>query len=106
MPLHYLAVSRLNAKLFFLFHNFRIVNDEIIFVRSKVAKAEHTKRYVSISISEDSCKKNSSERVYLILRNGNFNTPKNASPKIPLDIFEVPSSRSVKTIDSSRKRKP
>jgi len=29
----------------------KIVNYEIIFVRSKVAKAEHTKRYVSISIS-------------------------------------------------------
>ena len=68
---------------------FKIGGDEIIFVRSKiaikpkakfvnilcrgvaiksphrgikVAKAEHTWAYVSISISEDSCKKNSSER--------------------------------------------
>ncbi len=41
---------------------FKIGGDEIIFVRSEVAKAEHTWAYVSISISEDSCKKNSSER--------------------------------------------
>ena len=44
--------------------NQKIVNDEIIFVLSKVAKAEHTKRYVSISISEEWCKKNSSERFF------------------------------------------
>ena len=41
---------------------FKIGGDEIIFVRSEVAKAEHTWAYVSISISEDSRKKNSSER--------------------------------------------
>ena len=34
-------------------HNPKIVNDEIIFVPSKAMKAEHTKRYVSISASED-----------------------------------------------------
>ena len=47
-------------------HNSKIVNDEIIFVPSKAMKAEHTKRYVSISASEDWCKKNSSERFYRI----------------------------------------
>ena len=34
---------------------------EIIFVRGQGAKAEHTLAYVSISLSADSCKKNSSE---------------------------------------------
>ncbi len=53
-----------NAKLFFFIHNLKIGGDEIIFVRSKVAKAEHTLAYVSISLSADSCKKNSSERFY------------------------------------------
>ena len=47
-------------------HNSKIVNDEIIFVPSKAMKAEHTKRYVSISASEDWCKKNLSERFYRI----------------------------------------
>ena len=36
----------------------------LFFVRSEVAKAEHTKRYVSISISADLCKKNSLERFF------------------------------------------
>ena len=39
---------------------------ELFFVRSEVAKAEHTWWYVSISISEDSCKKNSSERFLFV----------------------------------------
>ena len=47
-------------------HNPKIVNDEIIFVPSKAMKEEHTKRYVSISASEDWCKKNSSKRFYRI----------------------------------------
>ena len=42
--------------------NLKIVNDETIFVRSKGAEAEHTQGYVSIPLSADSCKKNSSER--------------------------------------------
>ena len=37
----------------------------------------------------------------LILRRGSLSTPKNASPKIPLDILDVPASRSTKIIDSS-----
>lgn len=41
-----------------------------------------------------------------ILLNGSFSTPKNASPNIPLDIFDVPASRSTKIIDSSPMRKP
>ena len=45
--------------------NPKIVNDEIIFVPSKATKAQHTKRYVSISATADWCKKNSSERFYL-----------------------------------------
>ena len=45
----------------------KIVNDEIIFVRGKGAKAEHTLRYVSISLSAGSCKKNSSERFLIVL---------------------------------------
>ena len=72
--------------------NPKIVNDEIIFVRGKIAikprakfvnilcrgvaiksphrgikatKAQHTKRYVSISATANWCKKNSSERFYL-----------------------------------------
>ncbi len=44
----------------------KIGDDEIIFVRGKVAKAQHTKRYVSISLSADSCKKNSSERFFTV----------------------------------------
>ena len=36
-------------------------------MRSKVAKAQHTLAYVSISISEDSCKKSSSERFFYYL---------------------------------------
>lgn len=40
------------------------------------------------------------------LLHGSFNTPKNASPNMPLDIFEVPASRSMKIIDSSTVRKP
>ena len=40
----------------------KIVNDEIVFVRGKGAKAEHTLRYVSISLSAGLCKKNSSEQ--------------------------------------------
>ncbi len=44
----------------------KIVNDEIIFVRSKGAKAQHTLAYVSISLSADSCKKNSSERDFTL----------------------------------------
>ena len=39
----------------------KIVNDENIFVRGQVAKAQHTLTYVSISLSADSCKKNQSE---------------------------------------------
>ena len=38
----------------------------------------------------------------LILRNGNFSTPKKASPKIPLDIFEAPATLSTKMIETSR----
>ena len=45
----------------------KIVNDEIIFVRGQGAKAEHTLRYVSISLSAGSCKKNSSERFLIVL---------------------------------------
>ena len=30
---------------------------ELFFMRGEVAKAEHTKRYVSILLSADSCKK-------------------------------------------------
>ena len=45
----------------------KIVNDEIIFVPSKATKAQHTKRYVSISATADWCKKNSSEQFYLSL---------------------------------------
>ena len=41
---------------------------------------------------------------FLIFLNGSFITPKNASPKMLLDILEVPSSRSVKMMDSSRRR--
>ena len=40
-------------------HAPKIGDYEIIFVRSKGAKAEHTLAYVSISLSADSCKKNS-----------------------------------------------
>ena len=42
---------------FSILPNFKIVNYEIIFVRNKGAKAEHTWAYVSISLSADSCKK-------------------------------------------------
>ena len=38
--------------------NFKIVNDLIIFVRGEGTEAEHTGAYVSISLSEASCKKN------------------------------------------------
>ena len=38
--------------------NFKIVNDLIIFVRGEGTEAEHTWAYVSISLSEASCKKN------------------------------------------------
>ena len=38
----------------------------------------------------------------LILRSGNFSTPKKASPKIPPDIFDAPATRSTKMIDTSR----
>ena len=38
--------------------NFKIVNDLIIFVRDEGTEAEHTLAYVSISLSEASCKKN------------------------------------------------
>ena len=41
-----------------------------------------------------------------IFRKGSFSTPKNASPNIPPDIFDVPASRSTKIIDSSPMRKP
>ena len=47
------------CKIIFLLPLSKIVNYEIIFVRSKGAKAEHTWAYVSISLSADSCKKNS-----------------------------------------------
>ncbi|MBO4936466.1 MAG: hypothetical protein J6C94_06810 [Alistipes sp.] len=40
----------------------KIVNDEIIFVRGKGAKAQHTFLYVSILLSAGMCKKSSSER--------------------------------------------
>ena len=36
-----------------------------------------------------------------MLLNGSFRTPKNASPKIPDDIFDVPSTLSMKIIDTS-----
>ena len=53
------------------------------------------------------CQKLLVEMVYrLILRNGSLSTPKNASPKMPLDIFDVPASRSTKIIDSSAILKP
>ena len=42
----------------------KIGDNEIIFVRGKGAKAEHTWAYVSISLSADSCKKNSLERFF------------------------------------------
>ena len=41
-----------------------------------------------------------------IRRKGSFSTPKNASPKIPPDIFDVPSRRSTKMIDTSLSRIP
>ena len=44
----------------------KIVNDETIFVPSKATKAEHTKRYVSISATAAWCKKNSSERFFTV----------------------------------------
>ena len=47
------------CKISFLFLLSKIGDYEIIFVRSKGAKAEHTLAYVSISLSADSCKKNS-----------------------------------------------
>ena len=46
-------------KIIFLFPLPKIGDYEIIFVRNKGAKAEHTWVYVSISLSADSCKKNS-----------------------------------------------
>ena len=48
----------------------KIVYDEIIFVRSKGAKAQHTLAYVSILLSADSCKKNSSELFLLLVSVG------------------------------------
>ena len=42
----------------------KIVNDGGNFVLSEVAKAQHTKRYVSISTSEVQCKIYPSERFY------------------------------------------
>ena len=50
------------CKISFPLSNLKIVNDEIICVRGQGAKAEHTLRYVSISLSAGSCKKNSSEQ--------------------------------------------
>ncbi len=44
------------------FQRQKIVNDEIIFVPNEGTKAQHTQTYVSISLSEVRCKKNSSER--------------------------------------------
>ncbi len=55
-----------NCFIYFISQNFKIVNYEIIFVRSKGAKAEHTWAYVNISLSADSCKKNSSERFLFV----------------------------------------
>ena len=41
------------------FQRKKIVNDEIIFVPNEGTKAQHTQTYVSISLSEVRCKKNS-----------------------------------------------
>ncbi|MBR2326566.1 MAG: hypothetical protein IKA49_04305 [Alistipes sp.] len=47
-------------------HLLKIGDDEIIFVRSKGAKAQHTLAYVSISLSAGLCRKNSSVRLFKI----------------------------------------